>query len=206
MAEGIGMGNIPSLGKDTFLKLLVTQLRHQDPLNPLKNTEFVAQLAQFSALEGINNMGEELKKVTDSLLSLNNYGAANLIGKEVKAEGNRLTLKDGKAWIGYTLEGDASDVVVVIRDRNGKVVRTLEERNRSKGENFLVWDGRDEKGMPLPDGEYSFTVSATNGDEKVAASTLIKGRVEAVSFEDGVPYLLVGGSRVKVGDVYEITG
>lgn len=205
MAEGIQtVGNVPSLGKDVFLKLLVTQLQYQDPLKPLENKEFVAQLAQFSTLEGINNMSDELKKVTDSLLSLNNYSTTNLIGKEVKAEGNTISLKDGGAWVGYRLEDDATDVVITIQDENGKVVRTLEEKNRKKGENFLTWDGRDEEGKVLPPGEYTFTISAKNGEDSVEAHPVTKGRVDGVVFEGGMPYLMVGNFKVKISDIYEI--
>ncbi len=205
MSEGLqAVGTMPSLGKEVFLRLLVTQLRYQDPLNPLKNTEFVAQLAQFSTLEGINNMEEELEKVRDSLLSLNNYSTTNLIGKEVKAQGDTVSLVDGSAVMGYRLGEDATEVVVVIKDRNGKVVRTIEETNRRKGENLLTWDGRDEEGRPLPPGDYTFTVSARKGDEAVEAWPLIQGRVDGVVFKGGRPYVTVEGRRVSIADIYEI--
>ena len=209
---GIG-GSVPPLvdnsmknvGKEDFLKLLVTQLQNQDPLQPMDNTEFVAQLAQFSTLEGITNMDARLGSIGDSMLSLNNFGAAGLIGSEITALGDLVTLNGSSAEISYRLQGDAASVKVSILNSTGSPVRQLETGGGATGENSVVWDGRDGDGNALPHGNYTFTVTAARGDgSDVGVDTLLRGVVEEIEYENGMPFLLVGGQRVSMGAVVSV--
>lgn len=196
---------IQGLGKDDFMKLLVTQLKFQDPLNPMENTEFISQLAQFSTLEGITNMGDSLGTITSYIQSLNNYNAAGLIGKKVKAYGN-VVVFDGKetAELSYNLKDNASKVVVNIYS-HGKLIRTIEEHNKPAGVNTLLWDGRDSDGRLLPSGEYTFSVSATTKDgSNIVSETIEQGVVDGVVYENGIPYLLVNNSKVSMNNVLEV--
>lgn len=200
-------GSMKNVGKEDFLKLLVTQLQHQDPLQPMDNTEFVAQLAQFSTLEGITNMDSRLGSIGDSMLSLNNFGAAGLIGSEITALGDIVTLNGSSAEISYQLQGDASSVTVAIVNSNGSLVRQLETGGGAAGENSVVWDGRDGEGNVLPQGNYTFSVTAARGDgSDVGVDTLLRGVVDEIEYENGAPFLLVGGQRVGMGAVVSVGG
>jgi len=206
-APSLVQGNTKNVGKEDFLKLLVTQLQHQDPLQPMDNTEFVAQLAQFSTLEGITNMDSHLGTIGDSILSLNNFGAAGLIGNEIKALGDSVTLNDSSVDIYYQLKGDAASVDVAILNSKGTLVRQLETGSGSVGENIITWDGRDNDGNALPQGNYTFTVTAERGDgTTVSVDTLLRGVVEEIEYENGAPFLLVGGQRVSMGAVVSVGG
>ena len=197
---------LQSLGKEDFMKLLVTQLQYQDPLKPMDNTEFIAQLAQFSTLEGINNMYDQLGTMTNYIQSMNNYNASDLIGKDVKAYGDTL-YNDGSGTtdINYILSGGAAKVVVSIMDESGSVVRTIEESNVAAGSNTLIWDGKDTDGNDLPSGQYTFNVSAQDANGgSISADTVFQGTVKGVVYEDSIPYLMVGDSKIAIGDVLEI--
>ncbi|MFQ5752983.1 MAG: flagellar hook assembly protein FlgD, partial [bacterium] len=137
-----GQGLLPTsesvLGKDDFLKILVTQLTHQDPINPIKGEEFAAQLAQFSSVEQLHNINSNLENVLDMDLllnqAINNTLATTLIGKEVKSIGNRVSLHEGESVnLHYRLSSPASKVVIEIKDSAGTLVRSVELQNLSEG-------------------------------------------------------------------------
>jgi flagellar basal-body rod modification protein FlgD len=198
------------LGKDAFLKLLTVQLQNQDPMSPLENNELVAQLAQFSSLEQLENIADSLQNNLDLNLLLtqvlNNTAAAGLIGKEVVASGDEVALtEDGTADLTFDLEDDAATVKVSIMDETGTVIKTLGAEDLGAGRNVLTWDGTNEAGREVAEGTYTFKVEATNADgEAVTASTLVVGEVLGVRYEDGQAMLLIGGREVGIGDVIEI--
>lgn len=198
------------LGKDDFLKLLTVQLQNQDPMTPMENHELVAQLAQFSSLEQLENMAKSLQNNLDLNLLLtqvlNNTAAAGLIGKQVVASGDQVALTEaGSADLTFDLAEDATTVKVSIMDETGAVVRTLEVDGLEAGRNALTWDGTDEAGREVADGKYTFKVEAANADgEAVRATTLVLGEVVGVRFEDGQAMLLVGEMEVGIGDIIEI--
>ncbi len=199
-------GAAAALGKDDFMKLLVAQLQRQDPLDPLANAEFVAQLAQFSTLEGISNMGSSLDTMTSYIMSMNNYNATGLIGKDIKAYGDTLFLEDGgTADIAYHLYEDAPEVKISIYDESGALVRTIEGGGRPAGSNEMVWDGRDSDGNLLPPGKYTFAVTATDGNGSgIRSDTILTGTVSGVIYEDGIPYLMVGDEKIAMSDILEV--
>ncbi|MBI5683223.1 MAG: hypothetical protein HZC45_08720 [Deltaproteobacteria bacterium] len=202
---GYGVGK-SSLAKDDFMKLLVTQLEHQDPLNPVENTEFIAQLAQFSTLEGITNVEKGIGKMNNYLLSMNNSYLTGLIGKGIKTQGNTI-LFDGSnsKKIDYSLGGNAAKVNITIYDENGKEVRKIEAGSKIKGVNTVLWDGRDFNGKTLPKGEYNISVNAVGSDgASIGSGTLFTGKVDSVMFENGTPYLIVDGIRVSMSSVLEV--
>lgn len=195
-----------AMGKEDFLKLLMAQLAHQDPLNPMENAEFVAQLAQFSSLEQLMGVNQNLGLIQVGQVGMTNGQVASLIGKEVEANGSNLTLtQQGPAGISFDLGGVAQSVEVRIRDAQGNVIRTLNLGERTPGLNTVTWDGRDSMGNLVQPGSYSVEVQAkdaTGGE--VAASTRIKGVVTGVTYQGGVPQLEIGGTTVRVGDVIAI--
>jgi len=185
------------LGRNQFLTLLVAQLKHQDPLNPMESTEFTAQLAQFSSLEqlfDINNNLEILQGAEDSqrLENLLDY-----IGKEIKSSDSSITLNNGKAFGGsYTLE-ESGDVIISIFDTEGSEIRTIYRDDQEAGEHNVDFDGKDNYGYPVPDGYYSFSVQAVDNEgSSIGVSTGLSGLVTAVTYQGGIPYLMVVESLI----------
>lgn len=195
-----------SLGKDDFLKLLVTQLTQQDPLNPQDGTQFVAQLAQFTSLERLTNMEKGLDNVALASAATNSTMAVSFIGKTVQVAGDAITLDEtGSQAMNYTLPKDAAKVSIDVKDASGNVVRTLSGGTES-GMNTATWDGLDNEGKPAPHGEYTYTVSATDDQgEPITATQQHPAKVLAVSFKNGFPELVLdNGKTVSLGQVVEV--
>lgn len=196
-----------SMGKDAFLTLLITQLQHQDPLNPADSTEFTAQLAQFSSLEQLSNVNANLTALKLYQASINNAQAVSFIGKEIVSKGNHLEVKDGRASAcEFELSAAAKQVVVSVYDATGNFVTEIRPAALGAGKQSLVWDGRDRNGNTVVDGDYTFEVQAKgDGGEPIAVTTYSRGLVTGVTFEDGITYLIVGRSKVPVGDVTQVS-
>jgi flagellar basal-body rod modification protein FlgD len=194
------------LGKDDFLRLLVAQLKAQDPLNPMENTEFTAQLAQFSSLEQLSNVNENLKSLISYQTSTDNSQAVGFIGKTVKAEGSSTRVTNGVSdGIHFELGANADTVFISVNDANGNLVKTMETGSLTAGEQNIAWDGTDNAGHEVPDGTYTFKVSASNAaGSEIEAKTLVRGRVTGVTFKNGSTYLLVGEQKIPVSNVLEI--
>lgn len=198
------------MGKDEFLNLLVTQLRYQNPLEPMKDTEFVAQLAQFSSLEQLSNINSTLDNSTqlDYMLSqtIANTMATTLIGKEVIATGNQINHSyDAAETLHFNLAGEAASAEIKIYDEDGALVKTIQTDDLDSGLNSIEWNGKDESGANISAGNYTFEVTATDaGGESVAVETRRIGTVESVRYEDGQGYLIVDGQKISLSDILEI--
>ena len=195
-----------NLGKDDFLNLLVAQLQNQDPLNPMDSTAFTSQLAEFSSLEQLSNVNENLEYLQMYQASINNAQAVSFIGKNIDALGNSIQLESGETEeIHFELNQDSSSVSINIYDEAGSLVKYIENGPLGEGKQSVEWDGTDNSGNNLPEGIYKFEVMAVdaNGD-KVQTVTYISDRVTGVTFKDGVTYLLAGGMQIPIGDVIEV--
>ncbi len=190
------------LGKDEFMKLLVTQLQAQDPLNPMDSSEFISQLAQFSSLEQLQNINDKLDDLTAKL-----SGAANLIDCEVEALGTLVTVEGGVPDdFHFELTSDAKEVFASISDSNGIYVRTLQLGPLSAGKQTITWDGADDNGNLVPDGKYTVNIQAVGTDGRVVeATSLIRGKVTGATFEDGMTNLLIGNNEIPLDSVIKIT-
>ncbi|MBW1857635.1 MAG: flagellar hook assembly protein FlgD, partial [Deltaproteobacteria bacterium] len=140
------------LGREDFLALLVEQLKHQDPLNPMESTEFTAQLAQFSSLEQLFGMNENLAGIREVLSNQDKENLLELIGKTVKADDNTILIKGGNALSGSYLLEDGADVSISIYDSDGIEIRRLYPGRQDAGEYDVVWDGKDNSGEMAKDG------------------------------------------------------
>jgi flagellar basal-body rod modification protein FlgD len=204
-----GGGFVPAgssaLGQEDFLQLLVTQLQAQDPLNPQDSTEFTAQLAQFSSLEQLMNVNAMLNQLAAFEAAMANTQAANLIGQEVKALGNQISVQGGDAsQAGFELNTHADTVKVTIRDEAGAVIDVIEMTNINSGEHAIEWDGLTGAGTQAADGAYTFSVEAESGGESISAESYIRGRVEGVDFNTNGTFLVVGDRHISLGDVISI--
>jgi flagellar basal-body rod modification protein FlgD len=194
------------LDRDAFLSLLVTQLQNQDPLNPTDSTEFTAQLAQFSSLEQLGNVNDNLKQLQDFQASINNSQAVTLIGKEITANGNSLNFADGQpAGCQFKLDGKAGLAVVSIYDDTGGFVKSFESQNLAAGQQTLYWDGRDQNGNLAASGNYTFEVLAADANgNSIETTTYFNGQVNKVVFENNTTYLIAGDQRVALGDIVQV--
>lgn len=193
------------LGQDDFLKLLVTQLKHQDPLNPTNNTEFVAQLAQFSQLEQSIKQAQLLQRTLDAQQASLQFTLAPLVGRRIGVDMPLVERGDGSAMIRYTLEKDAAAVRIDIVDEQGRVLQSMEHANRPSGLNMVEWDGRNGNGEPVPAGVYHYRVSATDvhGDPVVARSRA-ELTVSGIRMENGTAKLAVGNLSIDPSEVVEL--
>jgi flagellar basal-body rod modification protein FlgD len=196
------------LGKDAFLYMFISQLRAQDPLNPMESTEFTAQLAQFSSLEQLSNVNANLEFLQLYQASINNSQAVGFIGKTISALGNSTRVADGVAdQIHFELEHNANDVLVHIYDSGGNLLKTIDSGALNAGEHSVEWDGTDNEGNQVPDGTYTFEVVATNTEgNPINAKTYITVLVSGVSFKDGTTYLLAGDQEIAIGSVFKVMG
>lgn len=199
-----------SMGRDEFLRLLVTQLSNQDPLNPLEGQEFAAQLAQFTSVEQLINIDETLAQQGEmnGLLaqSMNNGVAAGLIGKSIEAPGNQINWDGESSSDGqFSLEGNAASVKIELRDSTGFVVRTLDLGTLGDGAQDFNWDGKDDAGNSVAAGVYTTTVVAqdSNGDA-VASSSSVRGQVSRVTFSPEGVFLWIGQLPVNMSSVQSV--
>ena len=201
-------GKEKSLGRDAFLKLLVAQLRHQDPLKPQDDSTFVAELAQFSSLEQTMGINDRLDLLSAQSQGLQNSQVASLVGKTATVRGSLVT-SDGTGIgvpINFKLDAATAKTVVTIKNQNGQTVRTLDMGERNAGLTRVTWDGRDASGNLQPAGTYSIAVAAENeAGSAVMVSQETTGTVQAISFDKGYPVLhLSTGVQVPVADLLQV--
>jgi flagellar basal-body rod modification protein FlgD len=198
------------LDKDAFMKLLVAKLSNQDPLNPMADEAFVAQLAQFSSLEQLQNMNSNLQQDIqwNYLLSqtISNTMATSLIGRTVRADSSTLYIKDGgSANIAMSLDRPVTNLTVTIRDQNGTAVRTITRDDAPAGDLVIDWDGTDDTGSQCAAGTYTVDVKATdvNGDS-YTPDLFLEGTVTGVTYSDGIALLNVNGQQLPLASVLEV--
>jgi len=204
--EDDSMLNANALGKDDFLKLLMTQMQHQDPLNPLDNAEFLSQLSQFSQLEQTYNINQNISDLTDSQSSIRDCLLSNLLGKTVMVKGSEIDLQnqDG-ADLTFDLMDWAEKVTVTIYDADDRQVKTIENLNQEGGLHNVHWDGTDDKGQKVTEGTYTFTVSAGTDEESIWVTPYMTGQVSEIIFsqEDG-PLVQLENQEVPISNIFQI--
>ncbi len=168
--------------QDKFMTLLITQLKNQDPLNPLDNAQVTSQLAQLNTVTGINKLNETLASLKSDYQTSANMAATSLINHGVLVEGNNLQLADGKSLFGIELATPADQVTVEIKASGGKVVQTVTLKNVDAGVIPLSWDGKLDDGTTAANNNYTMSITAMRGEEKLTdAKTLEFGTVASIS-------------------------
>ena len=206
-AETQARAPVEILGKNDFLNLLVTQLQHQDPLNPADSTEFTAQLAQFSSLEQLNNINDNLKNMELFQTSMTNSQAVSYIGKEITANGNTVQLESGRpVECKFELEASAALAVISVYDVNGGFVKSFETGPLDSGRQSAAWDGTDRNGSPVSAGLYRFEVQAVDADNQdLRVTPLMSSVVTGVSFKDQTASLITDLQTIAIDDVIAVS-
>ncbi|MDI3472623.1 MAG: flagellar basal-body rod modification protein FlgD [Thermotogaceae bacterium] len=194
-----------TLDKDAFLRLLVTELKNQNPMEPMDNREFISQMAQFSTLEQISNLSNSIEKFVETESVAMKLNAVGLIGKKVVIEGKSLQLESGQTdSIIFSLDENA-EVVLKIYDENGTLVSMENLGTLEAGMHSYLWDGRSNDGVMLPDGEYTYELKAITPEGEKEIGGLEEGEIEAVQFSDDGIYVIVNGNKYPIDSVKEVS-
>lgn len=167
--------------QDRFLKLLVAQMKNQDPLNPLDNAQVTSQLAQLSTVSGINKLGELVQSLSNSFSQTQSLQATSMIGRGILTEGSSIVLNKGTAIGGFELPSSADQVVLQVKDSKGNVIHATNLGAQNAGVSIFQWDGKRDDGTVAPDGVYRFEAQALQSGKAVAATRLTHGTVASVS-------------------------
>src|SRR5471032_225145 len=208
-ATAAATGN-QSLGKDAFLQLLVTQLKNQNPLSPQDNGAFVAQLAQFSSLEGINTLNDSVNAISSNFSSSQALQASSLVGRSIITQTDKAMVDTSKSMTGsVAVTAATGNVSVKITDKDGNVVRTLDMGAQSAGSSKFIWDGKNDKGEVAAAGTYTFAASTKNDTgDSVALLTSLPATVTSVTLSKTGGEMLLnlagGMGSVKLSQIQTI--
>ncbi len=196
-----------TMGKDDFLKLMMAQVTHQDPLNPIDSQGMMQQLTGMGSLEQLINLNEglgQLKQTQEDVLRANAFA---FLDKDVSLPGGGVPVNRGAApGMHFRLGAESEQVVVRISSPGGVPVRSLELGARGPGAHTIEWDALDSDGQPVPDGFYRFSVNARSVDDQpVPVEQYVRGKVSSVRFDRGRPFLTVNGEEVDIRDVVEMS-
>jgi flagellar basal-body rod modification protein FlgD len=184
--------------QDRFLKLLVTQMKNQDPLNPMDNAQVTSQMAQLSTVTGIDKLNSTVEALSASMLASQSLSAVSMIGHPVLVAGTQIDLANSQGDAAVELTQPVDKLVVSISDASGNLVRTLNMGAQQSGLANIQWDGRTDAGVIATDGKYSFTAVSTLGGKMSDATTLSYGMVNSVAQTQS-------GVTVNVGQLGEIS-
>lgn len=208
-ATAAATGN-QSLGKDAFLQLLVTQLKNQDPLSPQDNGAFVAQLAQFSSLEGINTLNDSVNNISSNYSSSQALQASSLVGRSIITQTDTALVDTSKSMTGsVAVTAATGNVSVKITDKDGVVVRTLDLGAQSAGSSDFIWDGKNANGEVAAAGTYTFAATTKNDTgDSVALATSLPATVTSVTLSQTGGEMLLnlagGMGSVKLSQIQTI--
>ncbi|OPX54817.1 flagellar basal-body rod modification protein FlgD [Oceanospirillum multiglobuliferum] len=202
-----------AMGKTEFLELMMAQLKNQDPISPQGNTEFIAQMAQFSMVEGIQNLNQSNDSLVNSFKSSQALQASALVGRKVQIEGSAAMAKEGEGMSGsLSLPEGSRDVVAHILDSTGQVVKTLDlsdyqtsDGRYPAGKVPFEWNGLDAQGQPAAAGTYSISASAAVNGNATGLASSVNVNVDSVTMGTGgqITLNLAGHGSIGLADVQE---
>jgi len=207
-AAAAQMKKATGMNKDDFLKLFMTQLQNQDPLNPQDSTQFIAQLAQLTQVEQAYNTNSNLQNLLSAQNNASSLSAVSFIGKEVIATGSQTVIADGvQPVVNFRMSGDAEQVAITIKNSSGSTVRTLTQGKTSAGDYSVQWDGKDSQNASLAAGTYNFTVAGVDSSgNPVSGTSLLTGKVDGLKLDGSSPVLTIGGQDVPLSSVLRVNG
>lgn len=204
-----GTGSNDSLSKladnfDNFLKLLIQQLKNQDPLAPMDTNQFTTQLVQFTQVEQSIQQNKQLGQLVGLQHTNEAATAVSYIGRTVEADGSTAELKNGSATWTYTMPTTAVSGAITVLDSKGQIVRRL-ALDPTTGIHSVTWDGRDDVGNTRPDGLYTMRIAATDAAGKaISAATSVSGIVTGVSSTNGTTMLSIGSAELPISSVTKV--
>jgi flagellar basal-body rod modification protein FlgD len=194
-----------ALTQEDFLNLFVTQMRYQNPLEPMDNYQMASQMGQMSSVESLKKVSDSLDQLVASQTSVNNFQASGLIGKKVEYQGNTLTLNQGTTSEAYYQLANPGKALIQVYNAAGNLVWQSEAGSKDGTKQKFEWNGRNQNGVSLPDGTYSFQVVALDGGGKaIPVTTGCAGTVNGVYLENGTSSLQVGQNKVSLSKITAI--
>ena len=195
------------LGEDTFLKLLTTQMQYQDPLDPMSNSDFVAQLAQFSSVEQLKTLSDGMESLYLVNVSMNNASMVNLLGQGVVASSDTIHYDgEGDQEILYDAAASSEAATITITNADGDVVYTGDMGSLSEGEGTFTWNGTTTGGEQAEAGDYTVSIAATDtSGATVDVTSLISGTVTEVDYSSGSPVPEIDGVAVDIGAILRLS-
>lgn len=214
--DQIGIGRTPTaadnsrttLGQDSFLKLLTTQMENQDPTKPLDSAEFFGQLAQFSTVEGVQELRSSFESLASSMRSSQVLQASTLVGHQVLVPATDVTIESGAGVAGQiSLDSAADNVQVSISDDVGRLVRRISLGAQGSGDTSFVWDGLDQEGQPVAGGAYNISIEASQNGESRATRPFVWTQVDSVTLGQDTNHTLHvrGVGSVQISDIKQIS-
>jgi len=193
------------LGQDDFMELMIAQLENQDPTNPQDNTEFLAQIAQFSTVSGVQDLVDGFGSLSSVLYANQALEAAGLVGRQVVTDSNLGLLKSDQT-LDATLDipANATGVTLYIQDASGSLVHTQALGPALQGDLKIQWDGMNAEGQALPEGQYRISAEAVMGGQNSAISVYTHNQVDSVTVDGsgtGILLNLDGGAQVGMSGV-----
>ena len=194
-----------SLAKDDFLKLLLVELQHQDPTEPMDSEKILSQTSQLATLESAQNTNDALKKLSESLSSSQQFSTISAIGKIADLGSDSIVHeKSSSSNFEIYFPSDISNGTVEIKDSTGAIVKTLDIGENPSGVYQFTWDGTDPSGNFAEDGVYSISANYTDPDGKSLGTKLGSYPIESVRFEEGETLVKVGSNYVPLSQVKEV--
>lgn len=195
------------MDKDAFMKMMMAQMKNQDPTNPLKSHELAAQLAQFSSVEQMQNINSNLQDIKQGQKPIESFQALNFIGKSVAGDSSKIQRNKGDKFhdFSFQLGQPAKEMNLRIRNSMGEIVRSVNLKDLKQGANEWTWNGQDDRGNSLPVGDYTiFSEAKDLQGKKIAVQSSFEGLITGVNYTPEGPVLLVGNQSVKLRDVKKI--
>lgn len=205
-AQSASGRNAESLGQADFLRLMTEQLKHQDPLNPMENSAFLGQLAQFSTVQGIQSLNASVEGFAGAMASDQLLRGATMVGREVLLPSSKVALPAEGGTSGIVAAPAPGLVTIEVTDANGQAVRQFTVAANAAGEVPFAWDGTDATGQRLPEGAYGVTAKhVTETGATTSLSTYVRGKVESVSVgSDGLYLDIEGLGTAPLGHVLRV--
>lgn len=195
------------LDKDAFMKLMLAQMKQQDPTNPLKSHEMASHLAQFAQLEQMTNMNTNIEAMRQGQKPTESFQALNFIGKWVSGDSSKVFRAKGDTDhdVRFKLSADAQDVSIKVRDSRGDIIRTVDLKDFKQGDNKWTWNGMKDNGSAASAGEYQIFIQAKGAEgQNLAVKTDFEGPISGVQYTAEGPVLMVGNQTVRMKDVKRI--
>lgn len=194
-----------TLTQEDFINILITQMKYQNPLEPLNNEQMAMQIAQISSVDALQQMEQAMKNMNTKFDLLTNLQATSLAGKKVEVAGNQFYLLPHQIAEGFYQLPQAAQVTIQIYDSFGNLVKVIDEGRKEVGKQKFSWDGHNNKGEKVTEGLYTFVITAVDEKgNKVPVSTSQIGEIKEISYENGTFYFLIGGQKYNLDSILAI--